>query len=119
VLEGMFNGILGYFMKDDAMIRALVRFGHLGQVPGDGLTLAVRVGSQVYSRGILGGLFKLIDKFGFGSWHYIFGQKTLFNVHANLAPGQISDMPERSPEAVALTEYFTQRPGFSWRFYYY
>jgi len=45
----MFYGFFGYLMKDNTAVGYLIGLGYLGKMPGDSFSLAVRVGSQVYS----------------------------------------------------------------------
>ena len=76
----MFNGLFGYLMKDDAAVGCLVGFGYLGQMPGDGFSLAVGVSSQIYDGGVFSCLLKFFYNFTLIARDYVFGGKTLFNV---------------------------------------
>ena len=63
--EGLLDGALGHLVEDDAAdlhaAQGLAAVQLLGDVPGDGLALAVRVGRQIEPRGALEGLGDLLQ----------------------------------------------------------
>ena len=63
--EGLLDGALGHLVEDDAadlhVAQGLAAVQLLGDVPGDGLALAVRVGRQIEPRGALEGLGDLLQ----------------------------------------------------------
>ncbi|MBA7628336.1 hypothetical protein ES703_35817 [subsurface metagenome] len=109
MVEGALDGFLGYLVEDDAAVGLAVGLGHLFQVPGDSLPLAVGVGGKIDGGGSLNRLFKLVYDLGFGSGHHVLRGKTLLQVYPQLAPGQVSHMPHRGLEAIAVAQQLAQR----------
>jgi len=59
----------------------------LGHMPRDGLSLAVRVGGQVYLVSLCRGLFQLGHHACFGLGYYIGWLKAVLDIHAKLVWG--------------------------------
>ena len=67
----------------------------LGDVPGDGLALAVRVGRQVNLIGVLDRVADRLDDLGLAFDHLVLRLEVVFDLHAQAAFGQIADVADR------------------------
>ena len=94
MLKSVLNGLLGDFVKDDALGRALklVPPGGGLQMPGDGLALPVGVGGQKDVGGAGAGLFQLVHQLFLVFLHQIFGREFLLGGHAQAGLGQVAHM---------------------------
>ena len=70
-------------------------------MPGDGLTLPVRVGGQIDLAAALGGLLQVADHIFLPFDGLIIGDKAVLNVHAQLALGQVPDMSHGGHDLIA------------------
>ena len=96
--------VLGDLVKDDAPIAVLGELEGLGQVPGDGLPLAVGVGCQVDRRGILAGLEQVLDHLARLLGDQVLGSESVLNIHAQPAAGQVAHVAHRSLDGVLGAE---------------
>ncbi len=88
----------------------------LGQVPGDGLTLAVEVGRQEDLRGGLGKLPQLGEDFRPPGQRLVGGAEVVFQVHAQALGRQVADVPHGGLDHVPGAEVAVYRPCLGGRF---
>ncbi len=116
VLEGLLDGGLGDFVKDHALelrlALGLLAAQFLGQVPADGLSLAIGVGGQEDFIRILGRLLELVHDLLAGGQDFVVDFETLFDIDAQFALGQIPDVAHGSLHRVALPQILVYGPGF-------
>ena len=78
-------------MEHDAVRLLLVQSQHLAQMPGDGLSLAVLIGSQPHLFGILGLLLQLAHQLLLLVGNLVFGFQCLF-VYTQFLFLQVADV---------------------------
>src|SRR5713101_8789665 len=127
MLEGFLHGALRDLIKShttDAVWLIVLLFfllgldsvaQLLGQVPRDGLALAVRVRGQVDVVGGQGQLLQLGENLLLTRNDDVFRLEIVVDVDAQRALGQILDVPERSFDSEALAQIFLDSLGLSRR----
>ena len=90
----------------DVLVRKVQR---CHQMPGNRLSLAVRVRREINFICLFNPFPKVCEKFSLSADRYIFRLKIMFDVNAHLALGQISDMPLAGSHIVSGTEKFSDR----------
>ena len=88
-------------------------------MPGDGFSLAVRVGGQIDFPALLGRLFQIGDDILLPLDGLVVGHKALFNVYTDLALGQVPHMPHGRLYLIAGTKIFSNRLRLGRRLYNY
>ena len=92
-LDRIENGPLGDFVKDDPPGLIHRQSEHLGQVPGDGLSLAVLIGGEpdglVFSQAC-----ELVHHLAFVGRYFVNGAETLGDVDAEVFFREVADMAE-------------------------
>ena len=92
MLYRILNRRLGYLVKGNSASRILGNTELGCNVPGNSLTLAVRVGCEEYFSGILGFLLQLLNNIALTADVDIMRLKALFNINTETALGKVSDM---------------------------
>ncbi len=116
--ERLLNGLLGDLVEQDAVStngsgQALPDlFRHM---PGDGLSLAVRVGGQVNSRRGLGRLLQLGQSLCLAFDGDVLGLESVLHVNAELPGWQISQVPDGGLYVIARAEVLTDGLGLGGR----
>src|SRR6185369_11928549 len=94
MLEGLLDRPFGDLVEDHpADLLACPGAQLLGQVPADGLALAVGVGGQVDRAGIAGRRFQLLHHLLAGGQDLVLGLEALLHVDAEPLLGQVADVP--------------------------
>ena len=118
--EGILHGVFGYLVKDDPLgrFRPGVPLGRFLQVPRNGLALPVRVGGEEYIRGVIPGFFQLVQQRPLVLHHHVGRLKVLLDVDADLALGEVAEMPLGSGYHVLRAQDLADGPGLGGRLYY-
>ena len=107
---GMFQSFFHRAGSDFVELDAFDIFGlvadNLGDVPGDGLALAVGVGRQIDGVGFGGGFTQGADDFFFTHDGFVTGREVAAFVHAYFFGGQIADMPHAGLHRVFVAQKF-------------
>ena len=102
----MQDGILGDLMENDAARAAAVEPEGLDQVPGDGLPLAVLIGSQPYELCVVRGLLEVGHDLLLVGGHDIFRLEPGGDVDAELLVLQVTDVAETGLDRIFLAQIF-------------
>ena len=102
----MEDGVLGDLVEDDAARAAAVEAERLDEVPGDGLSLAVLIGSQPDELRLVGGFLELGDHFLLVGRHHILGREAVRHVDAELLVLQVPDVSETGLDREFLPQIF-------------
>ena len=96
MLDRLFYAILGDFMEQDALDLAIEALAQaVGDMEGDRLALAIRVGGEVDMVLALGLLLYILDDLGLARNDVVFGLEVMLDIDAEGALGQIDDMADR------------------------
>ena len=116
IFDGMRNRFRSYFGKYHTMQGFILEqpfFGkNLSNVPGNGLSFAVRIGRQVYGVGILGGFGYGIDVLLVFFLDFIAHGEVVIDIDRAILAGQVADMTVGSQDQKILAEIFIDRLGF-------
>ena len=104
--HGFFHGCAGDFVKCDAASVLGFEFERLHDVPGDGFSFAVFVRRQVDHVGMFDGGFELSHRLLTLGWNGVGRGEMVFQVHAEFAFRQITNMPEGGKDFVVTPEVF-------------
>jgi len=110
MLKSLLHRFLGDFVEGDTVNRDAAFFYRLaimqliGQMRGNGFTLAVRVRRKVNGGCALGQLLQLGHNFFFARDDVVFGAEVSLNVHTKLAFRQVFDVPKRGFDFIVLTQ---------------
>ncbi len=104
--DGVLHGLFGDLMKLDAAFLRCINIQHIGQMPGNGLSLAVRVGREVNDIRALGFLANAGQNIAPSPNGDILHGKVVAGVYADLRFGQIADVPLRGLDLIALSQKF-------------
>ena len=96
----------GDLVKGDAVRGVLVQAQNVGQVPGDGLPLPVRVGGKQHAVGVGGGLFQLFYQLLLAFYNAVFGLEVVLHVHAETRLGQVPHVAHRGHHLVLAAQIF-------------
>ena len=96
-------GLVGDFVELDAAGVLFIDAQHIGQMPGDGLALAIRVSGQIDLGGRAGVFADAGQDFAAPANGDVFGLKAVFDIHAQLRLGQIAHMALRRLDLVTAT----------------
>ena len=99
----MQDRVFGDLVENDAARAAALETERLDQVPGNGFSLTVLIGSQPDDLGLGGRLLQLRDHFLLLGRHHIFGFEPCCNVHAELLVLQVADVSETGHDRKILT----------------
>ena len=92
MLDGILHHLLGDLVEGHPVGLFLRQVQQLLQVPGDGLSLPVRVRCQIDGIRVLGGGFQLLDQRLFAPDGQIFRREVMLQIHAHAALRQIPQM---------------------------
>ncbi len=84
----------------------------MGDMPGNGFALTIRVGRQKDFISLGGSFFQIGDNFTLAFNGDILRGKVLFYINAQLAYRQVTDVTDRSPDIIILAQVFFQGSGF-------
>ena len=90
----MQDGVFGDLVEDDAAGAVALETERLDQVPGNGFSLTVLIGSQPDELRLAGGLLQFGHHFLLLGRHHIFGFESCGDVHAELFVLQVPDVTE-------------------------
>ena len=107
--EGISKCLLGDLMENYPLQLHIIQLRSLNQMPGDGLTLTIRVGGEIYGRGLLGRLPYLLHHRPLLLGNYVLGGETFFHIHSQSAPGQITNMSNASLDTIAVSQHPAHR----------
>src|SRR5215211_8263637 len=97
------------------MDRLGCRTSCLDQVPGDSLTFAIGVSSQVDLTRLLDALLELLDQLGLVSRHQVRRGKVVVDVDPKRALWQIAHVAHRGLHRVTAAKVLAYGPRFGWR----
>src|SRR5262249_51215604 len=116
----LLNRIGSDLMQQNAMDLAIDVFSQsLPDMPGNCLTLPVRVGRQVNIFLTFGCFFDAFDDLNFGRNHMVLGLEVLLDVDPQLALGEIDDMAHGRCDLIGGPQIPLNRPGLGGGFYNY
>ena len=104
--DRLFDRILCNFVEHDAAGLIRVQSQEESQMPGDCLSLAVRVGCQIDFSGSLRLFFEFLDQIALPADRNILWLKIVFHVDAQFALRQVSDMSDRSNDLIGRAQIF-------------
>ena len=104
LLDGGLDHRLGDLVEGNALYLLYGDAESGGQVPGNGLALAIGVGCEEHLVRVLGFLLDLLDDIALSADIDIVGGEIVFNIHAQGALGQITNVTHRSNDLVVRTE---------------
>ena len=87
------------------------------QMPGNGLTFAVRVGGEIDGVALFCRLLQLTDQLFLAANGLIFGGKIVLNIHADGALGQITEMTHAGLHRVVRAQILANGLGLGGRFH--
>jgi len=102
--EGLADGVAGDFVEDYPVDLLIADAEGLGQVPGDGLALAVKVGRQEDFGGRLGAPLKFGDDLLAPCQEFVCRGEAVLDVHADGLCRQVADMAHRGLYYVIVAE---------------
>ncbi len=119
MFDRLFYPILGDFMEQDALDLAVEGLAQLiGDMEGDRLALAIRVGGEVDMVLALGLLLYVLDDLGLARNDMVFGLEVMLYIDAEGALGQIDDMADRGGHHIVGPEVSLDGFRLGRRFYY-
>ena len=115
--HALLHALFGNFAKGDAVVGGRVQPQKLGQMPADGLALAVRVRCKEHLVALFGKAFQLANNLFLALDVDIFRLVVLLHVDAELALRQIADMAHGGRHLIAAAQIFADGFGFRRGFY--
>ncbi len=112
---GRGDGRLRDFVEDDAAVRRRVDAEDVGEMPCDGLALAVRVACEIDFRSVLRVFLERLDEVALAADVDVFRREVVVNIDAELALRQIAQVAHRSAHHVLAAEVFLDGLGLGWR----
>ena len=109
--------LTAFLVKLDAAGLGRVQIQGVRQVPGDGFSLAVRVGCQIDAGRVFGFLFDPRQNVAPTPNGDVFHFKIMVRVHTQLRFGQIAHMALRGLHVITLAQKFFNRLGLRGRFH--
>ena len=97
---------LGDLIERDTVLTVRVQPQNIGQVPGDRLALAVRVGGKIDTVTLLGRLFQLLDECALPLDNLISRLKVVLNVDTQARLRQIAHMAHGGGHLIAAAQIF-------------
>ena len=116
-LDGVFDRVCGDFVEHDAALAGNIQPQYLRKMPGNRLSLAVRVGGKIDLFGVLRFLSDLFEDVAPAAQGDILGLKAVVDVHPGLALGKIAHVTVGSDHLVMTAQKFSDGFGFRWRFH--
>jgi len=102
--ERLLYGRLGDFVEDDPAQLGRADAGDLGQMPGNGLPLPVRVGGQIDLGGLLDLLRQFLHHLLFLFGYPVGGLEVVLHVYGHRGAEQVPDVAHRGADGVALAQ---------------
>ena len=106
MLQRVLHGARGDFVELDALDVLRLVLDDLGDVPGDGFSLAVGVGRKIDGIGLGGRVLKIPDHLFLALDDFIVRGKVVGLVHADFSGGQVADMPDAGLHHVFVSQKF-------------
>ena len=104
--DRVLHGLFGDFVKLDAALLRRIDVQHIGQMPGNGFSFAVRVGCEINNVRSLGFFADARQNIAPAPNGDIFHGKVVAGVYADLRFGQIAHMALRGLHLIALPQKF-------------
>ena len=115
LLDSGLDGRLRDFVEDDAAVRRRVDAEDVGEMPCDGLALAVRVACEVDFRSVLRIFLERLDEVALATDVDVFRREVVVDVDAELALRQVAQVAHRCANHVLAAEVFLDGLGLGWR----
>ena len=117
--QRLLHGVLGHRVEGDALdrdaLQHLLLVQRLQHMPGDRLSLAIRVGCEDELLGAFDGARDLGDLFGAAALDLPFHGEVAVGLHRAVLGRQVADMPERGDHLVVGAQVFVDRLGLGRR----
>ena len=94
ILDGVLDGVLGDLVEDDALGTGGIEAEGLAEMPGDGLSLTVLIGSKPDGARFGSGLLQLGHHPALVGGDHVFGLEALVHVDAELLVLQVANVAE-------------------------
>ena len=107
--ERLRDGVLGDLMEQHAAHLAAAVAQALRHVPGDGLALPVGVGRDQHPLGRVGGFLDLGERLRLLLDRHVLGREAVVHIHAELALGEVADVPHGRFDRVATAQVLADR----------
>ena len=104
--DRILHGLFGNFMEFDAALLRRINIQHIGQMPGNGLSLAVRVGCEINHVRALGFLADARQNIAPAPNGDILHGKVVAGVYTDLRFRQVADVPLRGFDLIAFPQKF-------------
>ena len=111
VFHTIFHTALGDLIEGHTVLIVEIQPQDIGQMPGDGLAFPVRVGCQIDLVALFRLLLQRRDKLLLVLHFNVVRFEAVFDVHADLALGQVADVSHGRHHFIAGTEIFLDRFG--------
>ena len=115
--HALLHAFFGDLVKGDAVGGGGVQPQHIGQVPADGLALAVRVGGQQHAVRLFGLVLQLAHQLGLALDGDIVRLVAMLHIDAQLAGGQVADMAHACRDFVSLAQVLADGLGLGGGFH--
>ena len=106
MFHSVFNSRLCDLVKCNSVRLVHIKTEQGGKVPGDSLSLTVRVGCEINFVRLGNHSFKLLDELFFALDHCVFRGKIVLYIDAQLRRREVTDMTHGSGDIVAVAEIF-------------
>ena len=117
LMDGARDHAPGDLVEGDAPGLLLRQLHKLAQMPGDGLSLAVRVGGEIDGVAVLRRVLELVHQGLFSLDLDIMGLEVVLDIHAEGALGQIPQMAHTRLDDIIAPQIFSDRLRFGRRLY--
>ena len=104
VRKSLVHGALGNLMEDDSLRALRLHARRLNEMPGDGLTLAVGVGSQEDFLGPIDFLLEVPDRLALVVRNAVGGSEVILDVNRKLRLEQVTHVADRRLDHISLAE---------------
>ena len=104
--DGVDNGVLGDFVEDDAAGVFGLETEHIIEMPGNGLTLAVLIGSEPHHLCVVGGFLEVAHKLLLIGRHFIFRLERIVHINAEILFAQVANMTVARHYFIVFTKKF-------------
>ena len=116
MLDGLLDGILGDLVENNAAGMVVLQAQDIEQMPGDGFSFAVFIGSQPDGLGLAGGLGQFADQFLLVGRKFVQRLESMIYIYAESFLAQVPDMTEARHHFVVLSQEAFDSLGFGGRF---
>ena len=104
--HALLHTLFGDLVKGDTVGLVGVQPQNIGQMPADGLALAVRVGRQQHAVGVFGLALQLLDELFLALDADVLRGIAMLHINAQLRCGQIADMAHAGSDLVVIAQIF-------------